>query len=69
MVTQSAPWGGLLACLNIASGRPTSIFFTALKLHLTMLFHSGHTLATNGLGIWLVGDFKALSYQFTIYVE
>jgi len=36
MVTQSAPWGGLLACLNIASGRPTSILFIALKRQLLM---------------------------------
>jgi len=54
MVTQSAPWGGLLVCLYITSGGPTSILFTAPKLHLPMSFCSGHTLAHNGSRIPLV---------------
>jgi len=54
MVTQSAPWGGLLACLYIASGGPSSILFTALNFMLLQSVHSGHTLAVNGLQLWHV---------------
>jgi len=51
MVTQSAPWGGLLVCLYITSGRSTSILFTALNLSLNSELHSEHTLAYNGGGM------------------
>jgi len=55
MVTQSAPWGGLLACLYIASGGPSSILFTALNFMLLQSVHSGHTLAVNGLAMRSLG--------------
>jgi len=51
MVTQSAPWGGLLACLYIASGGPSSILFTALNFMLLQSVHSGHTLVANVLNM------------------
>jgi len=61
MVTQSAPWGGLLACLYIASGGPSSILLTALTLSLNSKRHSEHTLIYNGLGLNFGGDFRPVS--------
>jgi hypothetical protein len=53
----------LLACLHIASGRPSSILFTASKLHLPMSFCSGHTIVANGSAIAIDRELTLVACQ------
>jgi hypothetical protein len=54
MITQSAPWGGLLACLYIASGGPNNLHLI-YSIDCSKNVHSRHTLAYNGSQYETVG--------------